>query len=393
MSSALYRPWLKTDRGYPLTPLDKHLGLVYTKTVNGPGWFTISYPVKPGDFKDPKSVQNLLAPDRQIQVWRKPTDGVADYLDFVGFVRRWNFSTAQDGATVLTISGPDQNDLLQRRIVAYASGTDQAKVSETSTGYFADEAMVDLINENLAGGATDTDRDITDYGFSFGWSPKGGPDVRKAFAWRNVLKVLNDLNAASKTAGSEVFFRVNVSGIDGDGSPILHFGAFNGPIGGNRSWTAQEQSSAAMIFGLKWGNLFNPSLTYDYSKEINYVYVGGPGEGTMREIVERSDVKRISNSVFNRREAFVDARQQSTTEQLQALGDEELNRGRPIVIFSGTILSTEQTPYGDGWDLGSNVTIEYEGLKFNGNVKNLQVTVLPDGSDNVQSNIEYESAI
>jgi hypothetical protein len=386
---ANYSPWIKNDRGFPLQTLDNHLGFTYTKVLNGAGWFSIVLPVD-DDIADPGNIQNLLSVDRQVQIWRRAELVSSGYLDFFGFIRKWTYNTAQDGGTVVTISGPDQNELLERRIVAYAAGTDEAETTVDSSGnYPVDDSMVAVVRENLADLATDTDRSLEAFGFDFGFSPSFGMDIEKGFAWREVSRVLSDLNGIARANGQEVFYMVNVAVIDSDGSPILHFGAFDDYPGGDRSWGEPN----AQIFGLRWGNLSNPVLSYDYSNEVNYVYVGGAGEGEDREIVELEDTQRIGASIWNRREKLVDARTESTTARITSKGYRELNLGRPVIKFNGTIHSTQQTPYGEGWNLGSLVTIEYRGLKFNGVVKNIQITVSPNGDERVTSSIEYVEQI
>lgn len=391
---AIYTPWLTRDDGQRLAPLDRHYGFSYVKKLNGAGWFSIAIPDTLSISPD-VLVSDSLQVDRQVQFWRESNSQQQPAADFVGFLRKWSFKTTGGGDTTITLRGPDQNELLARRIVAYAAGTEQAKTTADSAGDFhIDGSMVDIVRENMGASATDTDRDLSANGFSVRFTNDRvpTPEAERAFAWREIPRILTDLNQTSRTLGTEIYPNVFVNGVDADGTVVFEFSALDNAPGGDRSWTADGVVSKSSVFGLRWGNLVDPELEFDYSKEINYVYVGGPGEGIDRQIVEVSDATRVNASIWNRREKFVDARNETNTAQMTAKGNDMLNRGRPIVRFNGKIMSTEQTPYGE-WGLGTRVTIEYQQFKFNGIVRNVHVVVDANGVETVTSNVEWEAFI
>ena len=310
----------------------------------------------------------------------------------MGFLRKWVVTTTEAGESIIYLSGPDQNELLKRRIVAYPSGSEETYASKDASGnQTADGAMVAIARENLGPDATDTDRDYSANGFDVKWDDNRGPTIQKAFAWKNADRVLSEFGQTARAMGTEIFYGIHPVGVNADGTVVLKFMALDQPPGGDRSWKS-EPLAKSMIFGLRWGNLLNPAIEYDYSNEVNYVYAGGPGEGLERQVVEVEDATRVSTSAWNRREAFADARQAKTTAEITAKANEVLNAGRPRIRFTGTILSTEQTPYGE-WELGSRVTIEYRNLKFNGLVRNVQVSVDSNGRETVFSQVEYEGEI
>lgn len=390
---ATYTPWIKTDIGEPLAPLDRHYGFSYVKTLNGIGHFAIQIPEDSKVSKD-VLVADSLQPDRQIQFWRKTDNQTNPALDFMGFLRKWTFHTAENGDSVLYLSGPDQNELLKRRIVAYAAGENEAKITNdplAGTDKTVDEGMVNIIRENLGADATDSDRDLSALNFSVKWSDNEGPAIKRSFAWKQVDRIIAELSQTSRALGTEIFWIVNIDGVDSNGEIVLNFMATDQAIGGDRTWKP-EPLGKMMIFGLRWGNLLSPTVEYDYTNEVNYVYGGGPGEGLERQIVEVSDTTRMEASKWNRREAFADARQAKTAAEITAKANEVLNKGRPKIRFKGTILSTEQTPYGE-WGLGSRVTIEYRNIKFNGLIRNVLVAVDANGVETVTSNVEFEELI
>ena len=66
----------------------------------------------------------LIKPDRIIEWWRGTEPGAHEAVAH-GFVRGWQFSTDSDGRDLTKVWGPDQNELLARRIVAYKAGQTQ----------------------------------------------------------------------------------------------------------------------------------------------------------------------------------------------------------------------------------------------------------------------------
>lgn len=374
--AANYQPMMTRDTGEDLALLDNFLSIDYVKVVGAVGSFVIRVP---GHLST-----DILRQDNQLRIFRE-TPSLTSHMDFVGLLRSWEFTTASDGAEVTKLMGPDLNDLVRRRIVAYASGSINARTSVA----FVDDSMKDLASENLGSGATDTTRDLTGNGFGVQGDDSVGPDVQAAFSWRNLQRVLDQLSDSSRTAGSQTFWFIIPTGIDADGTLQFQFQTAISIPGADRSWDPVIDRNP-MVFGLDHGNLSDPSLLYDYSGEINYVYVGGNDQGEAREIVERSDQARIDVSIFNRIETFVNASQDSSGD-LAALGDAELAEGRPRVRFTGKLLSNEQTPYGE-WGLGDLVTIDYI-EQFNALVRMVNVRVTEGGIEDIWGSAEFESAL
>ena len=364
------------DRGETIFLIDKHFGFQYSKSINGAGWFSL-----PIGFVDPR----YLSVDNMIKFYRK-APGKAESIDFLGFLRKWSFTTSNRGNDTLYLSGPDQNDLVNRRIIAYAAGAAEASAKVGNV----DDEIKAVVRENL-GSLADADRDITSLSFSIQIDTSDGPTISKGFAWRKLDKVIGDLNKASRTDGNEVFWFIRVAGFDNAGMPNLELVTKIGQSGNDKRWNS-TQTRRPMLFGLAYGNLQSPTLQFDYSDEANYAYVGGQGEGSSRIITEVQDSSRINASVWNRREMFVDARNQTTTAGMTAVANEKLASRRPKVRFSGEILSTEQTPYGS-WGLGDLVTIQHAGYEFNAMIKNVLITVTPSGQETIRSQMEYEGTL
>jgi hypothetical protein len=349
------RIWLAQDDGMRLALLDDVTRFHYVKAINGVGSFYISLPAG--------RIDDLLRVDRMIQFWPKKADGYQ--FDFLGFLRLWGWRTTDQGITIVRLIGPCQNDLLRRRRVAYAAGSSQAGVTGST---LVDDGMKDIFNENFLSGATGA-RNIASLGVTVAPDLGAGPNLDKRFAWRRVINVLQDLNAASRAAGTEVYFYLTVSGLDERGRPSFDFRTYTGQPGQDRTWGNHDDP---IIVGLDYGNLQSPDLENDWRETENHIYAGGQGEESDRNIQEVSDSGRIAESAWNRCEGFADARNEETDAEVQAAGYARLGEYQPSARFTGYLLSTEQTPYGS-WELGDRVTVIYQGQRIDGVIRRVEV--------------------
>lgn len=361
---AQWQVWLDDPVGNRLAVLDELISLSVSMVANDIGAFQV---VLPGYFDD-----SLLHLDSLIEFWRSPEGGTLRLVR-VGMVRKWVYTEDDDGNEFLVISGPDQMELLSRRIVGYAAGT--ATAFKTIP---ADDFIKAVVRENLGSSAV-AGRNLTGLNFTVAPDWSLGVVVERKFAWQNVMTILKAAADASAQGGTDLYFDV-VPVLVSETQLGFELRTYTGQIG--------MDNSASIFFGKEWGNLGSPKLEKDYSEEINYVYVGGQGEGSNRTIVERSDTARIGVSAWNRREAFADARNETTTAGLNAKGDAALQASRPRLRFSGALLDSEQTRYGIDWSFGDKVTVEYRGFQFSGMIRAVRLELSEDGEDTVDCKVE-----
>ena len=373
--AASYEVWLCSDVGERLVLLDAWERLEYVKALGKVGAFSLSLGQElPAD---------LLQVDRQIQVWRRPVGGVLS-LDFLGFLRYWKHEL-KGGSYTLTLAGPDHQDILARRIVAYPAGHAFAVIS----GGAADNGIKDIFDENFLATATDSDRELQAYGLSVAADEGAAAGVTMGYAWRDVVRVLADISQAAQTAGGEVFYGLEITGIDAaTGLVSMEFRTAVGQWGEDRTW----DTATPVVFGPEYGNVESAWLEVDHREEVTYVYAGGQGEGANRVIETASDADRIARSVWNRREAFRDARNESDPDAVQAAADEALAAGRPIERFGVVVLDTEQARYGRDWALGDLVTAQAFGRQFDALVRSVQVSVNRNGQETISARLSNEEA-
>lgn len=374
---AEYAIWLCDDVGRRIRPLDEFVTLDYVKVINGVGWFSLVY----GEGIDPE----LFQVDSQVHVYRRPTYKDNMSLDFIGFLRAWNASYRAD-TFLYTLSGPDQNDILDRRIVAYAAGTASAQLSAVA----ADDGLKDIFNTNFIGGATDTARRLTSMGggVTVQADATAGPTITKGYSWRNVLKTMLDIAEDARTQGTEIFFELAVNDVD-EKTGLVSF-EFRTAAGLPGRDLTSGGGLPPVIFGTEFGNVSEFDMMYDYRDERNDVYAGGQGEGAKRYIAQAEDNGRIFASAWNRRELFVDARNEETTTAVDGIADAKLAEYRPQIRFEARILDTQQARYGIDWALGDKVTIRELGDTFNGLVRRVHVKASSNGQEDINVKVLSE---
>ena len=369
-----WQVWLDDPTGNRLAVLDRMINLSVSVVANNIGSFQITLP---GDFDD-----SLIHLDSLIEFWRAPEGGTLRLVR-VGMVRKWVYTEDSNGSEVLIISGPDQTELLSRRIVAYPAEPSFATGTKyTYKSGAADDMIKAIVRENLGALVAVAVRNLTSLNFTVALDLTAVATLERRFSWTNVLTVIQEIASAStQSTGIGLYF---------DLVPVM---VSSTQLGFElRTYTGQigMDMSSSVFFGKSWGNLGSPKLEKDYSAEFNYCYVGGQGEEADRSIVEVSDTARIGGSPWNRREIFQDGRNEKTVTGLDALGRKALRANRPVLRLSGALLDTTQTRYGIDWSWGDKVTVEYRGFQFAGMVRAVRFDLADDGQEVIDCKVETE---
>lgn len=359
---------LNPASGYPLALIDEFNALTYTKIVNGIGAFTLTLP-KTFDM-------SLVQEDTRVAIYRKPPGGVRN-IDFAGFVRKIEKPTQQQQQSFV-LSGFDLNDLLRRHIVAYASGTAQA-----SKAGKAGDVLKAIVRENLGSSAVAA-RDLTAWGFTVASDAGLGTTVELAFAWRQVLLVLQEIaDASHRVEATSIYFGIvplNNGWECEFRTNVLQWGADHRFPSG---------AAGPVIFGLEFANIAEANRIIDWSSEVNYAYAGGQGEGTLRVVKQSQDAVRIGVSPFNRCETFFDARNSPLDNQVQAAADGAVRDGRPRSTFTGKVLNNSQI-YGRDWGHGDYVTGVYLGETVSCRIDAVAVTI-QNGQETVDATLRSDT--
>lgn len=367
-----YELWLANDRGQRIDLLNPH-EFEFSKVLGGFGYASVTLPYD-------KDLFNATGKDYQIHIYRAPEGGRLQLYD-VYLIRNKSATDAHDHSLEMKFQGPSVAELLARRIVAFAADSVQALKTTTA----ADNMMKEIIRENMTLHATDA-RNLVDFGFIVEPDTTQGPSITKAFAWKNILTTIQQISQSSATEGTPVYFDINVSIPDAVvGTPTFEFRTYiNYPGRDLRAGT-----SGGVVFSKQFGNVSFVHYEEDYSGEYNYIYAGGQGSGGSRAVEEVEDSDRINESIFGRRELFVNASAASTTAGIIGLANERLNDKRPRTMLRADLLDTDDTRFQTDWDMGDYVTVRAFGRQFDELIRSVSVRVNRTGHEQLSARFEH----
>lgn len=297
---------------------------------------------------------DLFRLDGRIGVWRaingRPPklDGQAIFL-----IRKWRY-TDQD----TTIWAVHANELLRRRIVAYAAGSSySSKIAATAAGNLIKAFARENLGSSISGAnrdGADTQTDISAY-LTTQIDLGDGASLATQDARRNLFDVVRELQDASTTAGTYL-----AAEIVAPTESTLELRTYATQRGvDHRAGTVQP-----VILSPQRGSLANCALTVDRMDEVTVAICGGTGEGVQRLIATSIDTTRMGESPLNRRELFGDYSNISDAAALQDKADALVRAGRPRIEFVGDLQETDGATRGIHYDLGDQVTAEFRQQQY-----------------------------
>ena len=359
--------WINDPTGARMASIDRVIVNNLTRSLNNVGMFSVSFPL--GYYEE------YLSLDSIIEIWYNVD---IPKRIFTGFARSFTYTTDENGLEIVTVSGPETNDILRGAIVAYSAGSSQAEKTN-----YADNMIKAIVRENRGSMAAGT-RNFTSLGLTVDPDSSLAPSQTKGFSRANMLETIQEICETSKQAGTDLFF--DLIAVDNGNQINFNFRTFVDLRGNDHSSTGDNQ----IIFSSDAGNLANASLTIDYMDEINYVYAGGQGEGIDRVIVTASDTVRIGKSIWNLREAFVDARDQETTAGITARANAALSNGRPFARLTGDLLDTPAARFAVEWDLGDKISVKKSGQIYDALVRAYRIGLDQDSRQTLECKVEVD---
>lgn len=259
---------------------------------------------------------------------------------------------------IFNMYGSGYTVLLNRRVVVPPAGLDNLEY--TAAG---ETVMKSFVASQLV---TPTDLTRKMQGFAVEADSGLGETITYNARYTNLMTVLENLSEQSK-------LDFGVVGGDTLGSFVFK----TRPIWGEdkRAGTANE-----VVFSTQLGNMDIPIFSKNASEDKNFLFIGGEGRGTDRTIVSMSDPVAINKSPWNRKEHFIDGRQQGDESALRSVGATELFKKRAEETLSFQVLQTPYSRWLANWGLGDLVTARYFGFEVNKQITELNVIVTSDPS-------------
>ncbi len=356
--------WLCDDRGVRLDLLDDLLYLELAIPMGVAGVWKIGL----GDEYD----RTLLRTDAMLEFWRGTEQSKLKRLS-VGWLRK-----RRTASGVIEIGGPTVLQLLERRVVAYSTGSTDSDL----TGK-ADDVMKTLVSKNLGSGAAAA-RDLTSLGLSVAPNLSLGPDITYSFALKTVLEALKSVYDSSVQAGNPVYYDLAPVQIT-DNQIGFNFRTYINQPGIDRTQSTGGANHRAV--GTDYGNFENGVLDEDYSTDVNYVYVGTYAEKVVTIKSETQDAARLAASAWNRWEAFAECRDAATTDEQTSVAQEALNKGRYARRIEGELVETPSFRYGIDWEWGDKLTVQFAGQEFDEIVRTVGFAVDSSGQETIKAQI------
>lgn len=369
----LYEVILYDDLGARQAILQGWEYLEFTQRLNAP-WnhnlrFHLRHTINNNKLLD--LLQNQIAEDWIIRV--KRTDALTGVKDTVyeGLNRTVVTQAKDRGSLLINLYGSGYTELLTRRVVVPASGTessDKTGPAETIIKAYVDEQAINPV---------DPDRIIV--GLANEPNAGTGNPVTYSARYTNLLSVISKL---AEDGGIDF-------GIIG-GSIVGEFNLRVVPEWGLDKTVVNGVGRNPVVFDDNAGNMGIPIHSRNASEERNFVYVGGSGEGINREIYTLG-WGGISNSINNRREAFVDARREKTTEGLRLDAIEYLRKYEARDTLTFNVLQTPSVRWLTHWGLGDTITSRFYGQEWHQKIEEVTVRVSGGGRGSTGAH-EYISA-
>jgi hypothetical protein len=354
-----------TDAGVKLGVIQAFTSLEYVRTENTIGSMILTIPRELMRYED-------FAVGQLFEIWREKHGSLELQNDTAYFLQDWQFYTDGEGREYIQLYATDANWLLDTAIVWAYAGSAQAE----KTGK-PDDMMKAIVREQL-GDLAGSNRVKLSVQNNVG---AGGASVTKAFAYRNVFTVLQELADVANENGVYLAFDVVRTA-----PATFQFRTYAGQRGTNHSRTSGDPR----LVGKQYGNLAEASFGTFHSDERNCILIAGKGEGDARLRIARVNNSRMGSSKWNRREYFKDSRDNDTTAALQADGDEVLNDYKPKQILTGRLLDTPGMQFGVHYQFGDIVTAQAFGYNVDCHISSVRVKVDQDNGEQIDVRLRGE---
>lgn len=362
MPGAQYACYLCDPFGVRLGDASNFISLKYARAVNDVSSMTL---VLPGSF----NTQLIRAPDGRIEIWRKLPDSAREILETetTWLIKKVTQNHDGSGGKTLIIEADSPLCLLREpgRFANYTT----AAAAATLTDPF-DDMCKSFVNSNIGAGVSSA-RSLAgaDLSALVSIAPDFSlaPSNTKQVAWRECLKVLQEIVTASAQQNTYLAFDIMAP------TPgTLEFRTYIGQRSADHRFPGGINP---VIISPDFGNMGECSLSTDWRGEITYALAAGRGEGASRMTASAQDTARSGASPFGYREKFVNATAYDTTTGLTAEAQAVVRQGRPRTIFKGRILDVPGSRYGVHWAWGDFVTVQAFGQSFDARIEAIEVTV------------------
>jgi hypothetical protein len=337
MSETIYQYEIRiaNQAGVEIKTLVNFSHLTLARVVSGVGNLELKLPGWT-DF-------DLFKPDSRIAVYRsiagEPLKLVAETIFIVVGRKR----IREKKQKYLVITAKDANLILERHIIAYNSGTTEAQKTDQ-----IDDMMKEIVRENIGADCVEPARTIDEVTIASNTST--APSISKSFSRKNLLQTLQELAQASYSTGTYLAFDLIAYDVNS-----FEFRTYPNVRGVDKRYEGNVQP-VIIDADLNLGDL---ELDENYESNINFIYVGGQGEGAERTVTEREESTRNYSNI-GRVEKFIDARNANTGALLTAEALTALRNYRPRISFKAEFIQTKNLLFGRDINFGDYLPVQVD---------------------------------
>lgn len=351
----LYDIYFYSHDGTRVLLVDNYAYMEFAQKLSDSWFFTLRLEFAPEDDRL-DFYRDTLTRDYLIEIYRVDAQLNTRALVFEGFHRTLVDQIKQDGSVIITLYGTGYTNLFKRRIVIPDAGQENSVKSGV-----AETAMKAFVNEQAIS-PVDSNRIIT--GLTNEVDSGAGANAEYSARYTNLYTVVERL-----AQQGEVDFGIV------KGATIGTFLFRVKALWGTDRRIGNADGNAPTLFDVTLNNMSIPIFTLNGNDEINYVYVGGQGQGAARTIQEDSDPAAILVSPWNRYEDFVDARNEANPDGLTTRGQAQLDDHTVRSDLNFNLEETDGTRWLRDWALGDLVSARYGDTLFEKKIIKVSVVV------------------
>lgn len=380
---ALYRVDVENSAGSTVAIFEDFRSLSFTQWISAKG----DYQLTLSGFDS--RITEIQA-DSIIRIWFKDDTFDIDWLNiFNGIHKTFSDSLNANGQRIYTSYGPAMEELLDKTMILYPTGSAQAVKSGA-----ASTVMREYVRENVGAGG-DASRDIAaqnlvtladDPIIGGTWS---GSKPRKHLL--STIREISDFTRENNSAiAAKVDFRVNYLG-------TFQFEFEVGQLGTDRTTDGLTTSglnaagNSALIFSAQQGNIQSERNSQSRFNESNVVVALGQGYADERRVQLATNASSLAVSGLAQRESVVNSVQSDTLADLLAAAQAKLKELVSKGEFSFQPRRGAEVLYRD-YFLGDFVTVQAfrSGTRLNKQLRSISTQVSADGAQLDKINMAFE---
>lgn len=315
----------------------------------------------------PPEFNSKLPKDGRIFVMRSVNGGAAQREgDSCFLIRKWQFASDYTTVTALHVNSLmwTRHDLFGKAgyVEAFAEADDVLKTLWRSN---AGDFVVSYRGQNSSAVSDNTQADLRPY-VTTQANVTAGPVIGYYFQYLNVGDIIRTVCDASMLAGTYL-----TAEIVAPTESTLEFQTFTTQRGTDRRFS----TGSGLLFTEARGNVANALLTVDATEEITFAFAGGANRDYSFNVDWSLDSTRMAESVFGRRELFVDAGNANDANSVSGAADAGVRGGRPIIQVTAELQETDQCIRGVHFDYGDMVTVEVQGIQYDMRLDVIEVSL------------------